>query len=668
MVAYSSKVANSMSPATYIKQPVEAPTAAQRFIRYRTELILFSQIALISASYYGSFLLRLDASLNPSQHSLFWKTLPLVIVVKLLVFYRLGLLRGWWRYVGMSDMANIGIASFVSSALIFLLVEWLIHVQGYPRSVIPIDMVVSIMLVGGSRFVVRAYTERAHNYHWQQKTLIVGAGDAGAAIARELKLNSALEYCPLGFVDDEPDKLGIKINGLKVLGNTDDLSNLISKYAVECVLIAIPSAKGQVIERIVDKCRESKVSFKILPPISELFNRQASVSQARKLRIEDLLSRQVVRPDLDPIRARIEDRVLLVTGAGGSIGSELVRQVASFNPRKVVLLERSENDLFKISRELSELAPDLDFTPVVGDVLDVKLLKDVFALHRPNSVFHAAAYKHVPMMERNCFQAVTNNVFGTYNVALVAKQYAADNFVMISSDKAVNPTNMMGVTKRLAELIILSLHQQSRTRFIAVRFGNVLGSNGSVLPIFEEQILNGGPVTVTHRDITRYFMTIPEAVQLVLQASSMGKGGEIFVLDMGEPVKIVDLAVRMIRLSGYEPDRDIKIVFTGLRPGEKLFEELRLDDEGIKPTFHEKIWMLEGTKVDFQDVRNWLEHLSGLVEARNVHGLISMLVSIVPEYSPSEELLSLAEVDRHDLALAYRWERKHLNPSEEGAA
>ncbi|HEX3355010.1 MAG: polysaccharide biosynthesis protein [Terriglobales bacterium] len=650
-----------------LKRFTETPSA-QSFIKYRKVLILASQIVLIVVSYYASFLLRLDAALTPVQRALFWETLPLILVVKLLAFYRFGLLHGWWRYVGMSDIANIGIASFVSSTVIFLLIELMFHFQGYPRSVIPIDMVLNIMLVGGTRFVVRAYTERAHKYEWQKKTLVVGAGNAGASVVRELKLNSALEYCPVGFVDDEPYKLGLKINGVKVLGNTDALPALITRHAVECVLIAIPSAKGSDIERIVDKCRECKVSFKILPSISELFNRQASVTQARKLRIEDLLSRQVVRPDLDRIRTRIEDRVLLVTGAGGSIGSELVRQVATFNPRKLVLLERSENDLFKIARELSALAPDLDFAPVVGDVLDVKLLKDVFALHRPNSVFHAAAYKHVPMMERNCFQAITNNIFGTYNVALVAKQFNADNFVMISSDKAVNPTNMMGVTKRVAEMIILGLHQQSRTRFMAVRFGNVLGSNGSVLPIFEDQIRKGGPVTVTHRDITRYFMTTSEAVQLVLQASSMGKGGEIFVLDMGEPVKVVDLARRMIRLSGYEPERDIKIVFTGLRPGEKLFEELRLDAEGIKPTTHDKIWMLEGSKVEFEDVRKWLEHLSMLVEDRNVHGLISKLVSIVPEYSPSEELVSLAEVDRHDLALAYSWERKHLSAPAEGAA
>ncbi len=653
---------------TDIKPLVQSPVSHHNFMKYRTVLILLSEIMLIAVSYYGSFLLRLDAVLNTTQHDLFWKTLPLVMIVKLLVFYRLGLLRGWWRYVGMNDMARIGIASFVSSTLIFLLLEMIFHFQGYPRSVIPIDMFLCIMAVGGSRFMVRAYTERAHRYEWQKKTLIVGAGNAGAAIAKELRINSTLEYCPVGFVDDDPDKNGLQINGVKVLGNTDALPRLIAKYAVECVLIAIPSAKGAQIERIVDKCRQSKVSFTILPAISELFNRQASVTQARKLRIEDLLSRQVVRPDVDRIRIRVENRTLLVTGAGGSIGSELVRQLASFNPEKLILLERSENDLFKIARELSGSFPGLDFVPVVGDVLDVKLLKDVFSLHRPNSVFHAAAYKHVPMMENNCFQAVTNNVFGTYNVALVAKQFGAENFVMISSDKAVNPTNMMGVTKRLAELIILGLHEQSRTRFMAVRFGNVLGSNGSVIPIFEEQIRHGGPVTVTHRDVTRYFMTIPEAVQLVLQASVMGKGGEIFVLDMGEPVKVVDLARRMIRLSGYEPDRDIKIAFTGLRPGEKLFEELRLDAEGSKATLHEKIWMLEGTRVDFEVVRKWLEHLSALVEARNVHGLISKLVSIVPEYSPSAELMSLAEVDRHDMALAYRWERKHLNSSAEGAA
>ena len=316
--------------------------------------------------------------------------------------------------------------------------------------------------------------------------------------------------------------------------------------------------------------------------------------------------------------------------------------------------------MFKISLELSQRFPGVSYVPVVGDILDVTRLREIFAHHQPNSVFHAAAYKHVPMMEKNCFQAVTNNVFGTYNVALLAKQFHADDFVLISSDKAVNPTNIMGVTKRIAELIVLAL-QLNKTRFMAVRFGNVLGSNGSVVPVFEEQIKAGGPVTVTHPEAKRYFMTVTEAVQLVLQASAMGKGGEIFALDMGEPVKIIDLAVRMIGLAGLELNRDIQIAITGLRPGEKLFEELKLEGEGIKPTPHDKIRVLEGGTVAFEQVRTWLEHLSTLVDSRNAHGLVEKLVSIVPEYWPSEEIKALSEIDRHDQSLAYRRARSLLD-------
>ena len=347
-------------------------------------------------------------------------------------------------------------------------------------------------------------------------------------------------------------------------------------------MIAIPHAKGSLVERIIAKCRECKVDFKILPAIGELINKPVSVSQVRQLRVEDLLEREAVSLDVDQIQGRIAGKVLLITGAGGSIGSELVRQAAALGPRQLVLLDRSENDLFKLGHELSRNFPQLDYVPVVGDIQDVALLRDVFASYRPQSVFHAAAYKHVPMMERNCFQAISNNIFGTYNVALMARQFRVEDFVLISSDKAVNPTNIMGVTKRVAELIMQGLHNSS-TRFMAVRFGNVLGSNGSALPLFEQQIAAGGPVTVTDPDARRYFMTIPEAVQLVLQASSMGKGGEIFVLDMGEPVRILDLVRNLIRLSGLEPDRDIKIDFVGLRPGEKLFEELKLEGEDIGP-------------------------------------------------------------------------------------
>lgn len=635
-------------------------------VQYRTALIVLSQTVLIWASYYFSFVLRLDNAFDAPAHSLFWHTLPWVIVIKLVVFYHFGLLRGWWRYVGMSDLLDIASAAFVAAVLMFGSFVFLMALHGYPRSVVPIDMLLSMMLIGGARFTVRAYTERAKTDESQQKVLIIGAGRAGCAIARELKLNPDLGYYPLGFVDDDPSKLGIKINAVKVLGNTDALSHLINKHQAECVLIAIPSATGHQIERILDKCRQSKVDFKILPSLGDQLNDGASIKQFRKVRVEDLLSRNQVQLDYGKIREEVQDKVLLITGAGGSIGSELARQIASFEPRRLVLFERSENDLFRIGMELSAKFPKLDFVPVVGDILDVTALREVFALHHPTSVFHAAAYKHVPMMEKNCFQAVTNNIFGTYNVALVAKQFHADNFVLISSDKAVNPTNIMGATKRAAELITLSL-QFNKTRFIAVRFGNVLGSSGSVSPIFESQIAAGGPVTVSHPDAQRYFMTISEAVGLVLQASTMGKGGEIFVLNMGEPIKIVDLARRMISLSGLEPDKDVPIVFTGLRPGEKLFEEVRLQGEGIKPTTHEQIWVFGGGHPNFAQVRDWLEELSNLVEARNVHGLISELVSIVPEYHPSEQLQAQCELNRHDQFVVYKRARATLEAFQDTA-
>ncbi len=639
--------------APSVREEFAAETALHNFVKHRIWLIVFSEIVLMVSSYYCSFLLRLDLPLSPASRTQFWETLPLVLVVKLVVFYHFGLLRGWWRYVGMSDLINITSAASLSSLILYASIVIGTSVAGYPRSVLLIDMLLTMAFVGGARFLVRAYTERARRYDGQKNTLIVGAGQAGRSIAQQLRTNADLPYYPIGFVDDDPSKLGVRVNGLKVLGNTDALSQLIAKHEVECVLIAIPSAKGSLVDQIMKKCRDSRVVFRILPPIGEMLNRNVSIKEARKLRIEDLLSREPVRTDLNKIRARLEDKVVLVTGAGGSIGSELVRQLASFRPGRIVLLERSENDLFKIAMELSKKFPDVNYAPVVGDILDVNLLREVFSLHQPTSVFHAAAFKHVPMMERNCFQAVTNNVFGTYNVALLAKQFHAEDFVMISSDKAVNPTNIMGVTKRIAELIILAL-QFNKTRFTAVRFGNVLGSNGSVLPIFEEQIATGGPVTVTHADARRYFMTVTEAVQLVLQASAMGKGGEIFVLDMGEPVKIVDLAERMIRLAGLEVNKNIQITFTGLRPGEKLFEELKLKGEGIKPTPHEKIHVFEGGTVPIERVREWLQDLSSLVDSRNAHGLVAKLVSIVPEYWPSEEIIALSEVDRYDRALSYK--------------
>ena len=651
----------------HVGNALKVKAESNGFLKYRSALIFSSQAVLIVLTYYASFLLRLDTDLDAASRALFWKTLPFVLVIKLVLSYQCGLMHGWWRYVGISDLLDISKASLLSSSLIFCLVEAVLRLPGYPRSVVVIDLFLTIMVLGGARFAVRAYTERARTYGAQRNTLVVGAGEAGSAIVRELKQNPALNYNPIGFVDDDLSKKGVKIHGVKVLGSTDELHELVMEHRVSCVMIAIPHVKGRLIERIIAKCRECKVDFKILPPIGELINKPPSVSQVRQLRVEDLLEREPVALDMDQIRGRIEDKVLLVTGAGGSIGSELVRQAAALNPRQLVLLDRSENDLFKLGHELSRKFPHLDYVPVVGDIQDVTLLRDVFATHRPQSVFHAAAYKHVPMMERNCFQAITNNIFGTYNVALLSRQYRVEDFVLISSDKAVNPTNIMGVTKRVAELIMQGLQEDGTTRFMAVRFGNVLGSNGSALPLFEQQIAAGGPVTVTHPDARRYFMTIPEAVQLVLQASSMGKGGEIFVLDMGEPVRILDLVRNLIRLSGFEPDRDIKIDFVGLRPGEKMFEELKLEGEDVKPTAHEKIRLLTGSRTTFEQMSTWLDELSMLVQAKNVHGLVTKLVAIVPEYWPSPEIISLGAIDRHDQALNHQLARATLASAPQSA-
>jgi FlaA1/EpsC-like NDP-sugar epimerase len=630
------------------------------FLQRRKLLIVIFQSLLVIATYYTAFGLRLDFSLDARSKRLFLLSLPCVLLTKLVAFRACGLLRGWWRYVGMSDLVDITKASMTSAVLLYAAFWFGLWPRaGYPRSVILIDMLLTICCIGGARFAVRAYSETVQTCVARKDTLIVGAGVAGSTIVRELKQNPNLDYKPIGFVDDDISKLGIKIHGKRVLGTTNDIDRLVTEHHVKCVLIAIPSANGKTIDQIIGKCSQPRVEFKILNGISKRIDGEPRVNQIRQLRLEDLLGRDQVRLDLSNIEEKLEGESVLVTGAGGSIGSELARQVARFGPANLVLFERSENDLFRLCCELRQEFPRLNYTAVVGDILDVSLLREVFAAHRPHSVFHAAAYKHVPMMETNCFQAVTNNVFGTYNVALVARQFQVEDFVMISTDKAVKPTNIMGVTKRVSELIILGLQHQ-RTRFVAVRFGNVLGSNGSVLPIFEEQIRKGGPLTVTHPGAKRYFMLIPEAVQLVLQASTMGHGGEIFILDMGEDVKIDDLARNMIRLAGLEPGTDVNIVYTGLRPGEKLVEELRLQGEGLTGTSHDKIRVLQGGRVDFLQMCGWLDELSALVESRNVHGLVKTLKSLVPEYCPSEEILALCEVDRHDSISHYRRGRASL--------
>ena len=627
-------------------------------VKYRKIFILLSQTALFACTYYLSFLLRFDFVLADHFQSIFIKTLPFVLAIKFATFYYFRLFRGWWRYVGMSDLLDIIKASFLSAVLISMAVyiENGLSFVGYPRSVFIIDLMLTIGLIGGMRFAVRAYTESVRQNTAEVNAVIIGAGRAGGAIARELQQNEKLAYKLVGFLDDDPAKRGERIHGVKVLGNTDDLPRIISRHDISQILIAIPSATGKQMQRMINLCVESQVEFKTLPALGDIINGTASLGQMRPVKVDDLLAREPVHLDLAKIQRKFQKRIVLITGAAGSIGSELVRQIAGFNPGKVVLFDRSENELHRLELELAESFPALVYVPAVGDIQDTARLREVMTSHQPNTVFHAAAYKHVPMMERNCFEAVANNVFGTYNVALAAGQSGVEDFVMISSDKAVNPTNIMGVTKRVAEILILGLQSQP-TSYVSVRFGNVLGSNGSVVPLFERQIAARKPVTVTHPEARRYFMTIPEAVQLVLQAATMGKGGEIFVLDMGEPVKIVELARNLIRLSGLEPGREIPIVFTGLRPGEKLFEELMFHGEGLKPTAHEKIRVLDGGLADPARIGAWLEDLGAIVSAKNVHRLIGKLKEIVPEYTPSPEILALAKVDQHNRFVAVQQTR-----------
>lgn len=613
-------------------------------IKNRRLIIAVFQIALFSIVYLLSFLLRLDYYLPDHNRSAFLTTLPIVVLVKAAVFYRFGLFRGWWRYVGMNDLADIIKAATVSTLVALAAVYITRGFIGYPRSVWAIDWVLTIAALGGVRFAVRAYNESSYASRAGITTLIVGAGEAGSALVRQMKSSSKVEYRPVGFVDDNPAKRGMRLQGLAVLGTTDDLPELIEEYAVEKVLLAIPALRGQEVSRILDKCRACQVDFKIVPAINDLLNGNLSLNQVREVQIEDLLGREPVELDIAHIRERLADRRVLITGAGGSIGSELARQVAAFIPRRLVLFERSENDLHNIEIELRERFPLLDLVPVIGDITDENQLAETFARHRPQSVFHAAAYKHVPMMERHLLHAIRNNVFGTFLAARAALDAGVEDFLMISSDKAVNPTSVMGATKRAAELIVAGMqsrrHKDHVTRFVSVRFGNVLGSNGSVLPLFRRQIAARQPVTVTHPDVRRYFMTTTEAVQLVLQAATMGNGGEIFVLDMGEPVKILDLAHKLIRLSGLVPERDIEIRFIGLRPGEKLFEEILIEGEGMLPTMHEKIRVLSGRPVLWEQVRESLAVLRDSVAQGDARLSLDELCRLVPEYTPDEEVLA----------------------------
>ncbi len=568
---------------------------------------------------------------------------PAVRVIELLlidliltpvVFYATGLYQSYWKYTGLDDLLRLVRAvAYRTAGLIILF--YALGFVGLSRAVVIINTVLLLMLTGSLRLGPRFHFEffSARRRSSGRRTLIVGAGDTGESLLRELKKTPHLDYNPVGFVDDDVEKIGIKIHGVPVLGDTRSLQRTIEEYGAREVIIAIPGASGSAMREIFDVCRRTGARFRTVPTRGELQRGAVRVSQIRLVDLEDLLGREVVSLDNQLLRTSLSGKRVLVTGAAGSIGRELARQIASYEPEMLTVVDRNENNLFYLEAELREGYPLLDLVAAVGDVLDPRRLVRLFAEHRPEVVFHAAAYKHVPLMEDNAAEAVKNNVLGTRFLSQAAIDAGVDRFIYISTDKAVRPTSVMGATKRLGERLVKSLGTEA-TRFIAVRFGNVLGSDGSVVPTFRKQIAGGGPVTVTDPEATRYFMTIPEAVQLVLMAGAMGEGNETFLLQMGQPVRIVDMARNMIELSGLRPDEDIKIVFTGLRPGEKLHEELKSHSEEALPTSNDKILVLTG--VEPLEAGEWsdLQALEDAALEGRSEDALAALRRLVPDYVP----------------------------------
>ena len=599
----------------------------------------FSQFALFIIAGVGAFLLRFEFIIPaPYLRNLFFAVATWA-VVKSLVFHFHGLHRGWWRFISTPDLTRIAAANIAGSLIGGLIIR-LFGPPGFPRSLYFLDFLLCLVATSGIRVAVRVLYEMTSRSGVKptQRTLIYGGGAAGVMLLRESRSNPSLNLSIVGFIDDDLTKSHIRIQGVPVLGPGANLASLAAKYDIQLVLIALPSATGPEMMQILHLCQEAGVQFRTVPSMAQIVEGSSLVTQIRDVAVEDLLGRNPVHLEEGQIKGKLEGKVVLVTGAAGSIGSELCRQIARFHPAGIVGYEIAESFLFEIDREMRLSFPQVPFYPEIGSIQNRTRLDEVFRQYSPSVVYHAAAYKHVPLMETHVFEAIENNVFGTYNVATAAAEHEVEDFVMISSDKAVRPTNIMGTTKRIAELILLAL-QGERTKYVAVRFGNVLGSNGSVIPIFKKQIAAGGPVTVTHPDMRRFFMTIPEACQLVLQASVIAEGGQICVLNMGEPVKIVDLARDLILLSGLRPDEDIKIEFSGTRPGEKLYEELSTMLENTAPTTHEKIRIFVGSGVPEDEMARWLGDVREICEKRDLGELILMLKEIVPDYSPSSHLL-----------------------------
>lgn len=597
------------------------------------------QLAIIAICGVTAFQLRFEFSLPHNEVVHMAWAIPIWFLVKSLVFWGFKLDRGTWKFASVPDVTRVLAANLVASALCVAVIVGTAP-RGFPRSVFILDMLLCAQATTGIRLLTRICREilqQSESSGKLKRVLIYGAGNAGVMLLQEIRQNPKLAYEVRGFLDDSPGTVGKMVQTVRVLGPGRNLPAIAARESISEVLLAIPSATGPQMTRILQHCHEAGVRFRTVPGIGELIDGAGLAKRIRDVDVEDLLGRKPVRLDQSAIRSRIEGSVIAVTGAAGSIGSELCRQLARFGAGAIVAYDAAETPLFDLQQEMLARFPEVAFHAEIGNVLDGQRLSDVFCRYRPSILYHAAAYKHVPMMESALFTAAENNILGTYKVAATAIEHGISDFVMISTDKAVRPTSIMGVTKRVAELLVGSM--QNGTKCVSVRFGNVLGSNGSVVPIFKRQIAAGGPVTVTDPAMRRFFMTIPEAVQLVLQASAMSKGGEVFVLNMGQAVRIVDLARNLILLSGLRPEEDIRIEFTGMRPGEKLYEEIHADCENILPTYHEKINIFAGPVPSRAEMERHMETIRRLCRMRDRARLLMVLKSIVPEYSPSSQLL-----------------------------
>jgi len=608
----------------------------------KTLLMIFIDFLIINFSAVLSLFLRFESFTDAqflSYFEVYKNTFLFISLSKIFVFYLFGLYRSIWKYASVDEMIKVVAAGVVANIASIAALSFL--QTSLPRSVYIMMTVFDVGLIGGFRFSLRTVNEKlTHRVKSNDdkiiRVMIVGAGDAGAMILKEFKNHYSYQYKPVVFVDDDKTKLGRVIYGVPVLGTREDIPKLVEKYNIDEIVIAMPSAPKAEVSRVVEIGKNTKARLKILPGMYELIDGVVSVSAIRDVQIEDLLGREEIKLDISEISKYLNEKIVLVTGGGGSIGSELARQISIQNPKKLIILDIYENNAYMLENELRKRFPNLNLIVYISSVRDQRRISEILKREKVDVIFHAAAHKHVPLMETSPKEAIKNNVFGTVNLAKAASENGVEKFVMISTDKAVNPTNIMGASKRICEMVIQAFNEKSNTEFVAVRFGNVLGSNGSVIPIFKKQIKEGGPVTVTHKDVVRYFMTIPEAVSLVLQAGAMAKGGEIFILDMGEPVKIIKLAEDLIKLSGFEPYTEIPIKITGLRPGEKLYEELILDEEGVTATKHKKIFVAKPVQIDYDELELKLKELRNAVDDYSDDEIRAYVKRIVNTYKFEE--------------------------------